>query len=302
MALNMLRGIVPPLVTPLADDDRLDVAGLERLVEHVVGGGVHGVFVLGTTGEAASLSPALRKELVDRTCKLVAGRVRVLVGITDTCVGESLALARHAAEAGAAAVVVAPPYYLPPDQEELVDHAKMIASEQPLPVVLYNIPSLTKIAYEKATVLRLSEVPRIIGIKDSSGELAYVRELLRSVEREDFSIMVGIESLIGEGVMAGADGGVPAGGNAAPGLFVEWYRAAMDKKTGEVAALSHYVQQLGEIYRVGCGIAAIVRGIKCAVACMGICDRRMARPFRSLDEAQRTTVRRILADLGLLGN
>src|SRR6188472_4289312 len=99
------RGIIPPIITPLIDRDTLDVAGLERLVEHMLAGGVHGIFALGTTGEAPSLSYRLRREMVERTCKLVGGRVPVLVGITDTSFVESVQLAQHAAAQGAKAVV-----------------------------------------------------------------------------------------------------------------------------------------------------------------------------------------------------
>ena len=108
-----LRGIVPPMVTPLIDRDTLDRAGLERLLEHILAGGVHGLFILGTTGEGPSLSYRLRRELIDQVCRQVAGRVPVLVGITDTAYVESLNVARHAAAAGVAAVVLAPPYYMP---------------------------------------------------------------------------------------------------------------------------------------------------------------------------------------------
>ncbi len=106
-----LRGIIPPMVTPLLDRDTLDVPGLERLIEHILRGGVHGLFVLGTTGEAPSLSHRLRRELVERTCRQVNDRVPVLVGITDTAFVESVQMACIAAEAGASAVVLAPPYY-----------------------------------------------------------------------------------------------------------------------------------------------------------------------------------------------
>src|SRR5512132_195513 len=106
-----LRGIVPPMITPLASRDTLNLAGLERLIEHILSGGVSGLFILGTTGEAPALSYSVRRELIDRTCGLVAGRVPVIVGITDTAFGESVALAGAAARAGAAALVVAAPYY-----------------------------------------------------------------------------------------------------------------------------------------------------------------------------------------------
>src|SRR5437899_7918271 len=104
-----LTGIVPPMITPLRARDELDVPGLERLIERILAGGVSGLFILGTTGEGPSLSYVLRRELIERTCRLVHGRVPVLVGITDTAFAESISLARNAASAGAEAVVVAPP-------------------------------------------------------------------------------------------------------------------------------------------------------------------------------------------------
>src|SRR5262245_4957708 len=107
------HGIIPPIITPLKDRDTLDVAGLEKLVAHMLGGGVHGIFALGTTGEAPSLSYRLRREMVERTCRLVSGKVPVLVGITDTSFVESVHLAQFAAEQGAKAVVLSAPYYFP---------------------------------------------------------------------------------------------------------------------------------------------------------------------------------------------
>jgi 4-hydroxy-tetrahydrodipicolinate synthase len=113
MTLPKYHGIIPSIVTPLRERDTLDVADLERLIEHILAGGVHGLFILGTTGEGPSLSYRLRKELIERTCRLVKGRVPVLVGITNTAFQESLNVARWAADASADALVVAPPYYLP---------------------------------------------------------------------------------------------------------------------------------------------------------------------------------------------
>src|SRR6266496_1108869 len=113
-----LTGILPPVVTPLLERDQLDVAGLARLLEHILAGGVSGLFILGTTGEGPSLSYRLRRELVERVCRQVRRRVPVLVGITDTAFVESVSVAQASAGAGADAVVLAPPYYLPEAQPE----------------------------------------------------------------------------------------------------------------------------------------------------------------------------------------
>jgi len=136
------------MVTPLRARDELDVAGLERLIEHILSGGVSGLFILGTTGEGPSLSYRLRRELITLACRQVRGRVPVLVGITDTAFVESVNLARHAADAGADALVLAPPYYLPPGQPELQEYLEHLAAELPLPLFLYNMPGLTKVQYE----------------------------------------------------------------------------------------------------------------------------------------------------------
>src|SRR5947209_6537528 len=128
------RGIFPPMATPLCDRDTLDVAGVERLIEHILAGGVQGLFILGSTGEAPSLSYRLRRELIERTCRHVGGRVPVLVGITDTAFVESINLARAAASAGAQALVMAPPYYFPAGQPELLEYLQHIAPELPLPL------------------------------------------------------------------------------------------------------------------------------------------------------------------------
>src|SRR5688572_3269608 len=206
-----LRGVVPPMVTPLAGPQALDVAGLERLVEHVLGGGVHGLFVLGTTGESAALDDNLRRELIRRTCQLVAGRVPVLVGVTDTRVTESVSLANFAAESGASAVVVSTPFYLPLEQQELVAYVKAIVSHQPLPCYLYNIPALTKTAYEPATVVRLAELPGVVGMNDSSGDLSYLLRLRQKVQRKDWSFFVGTELQLAEAVRNGIHGCVGGG-------------------------------------------------------------------------------------------
>ncbi|HEY2573041.1 MAG TPA: dihydrodipicolinate synthase family protein, partial [Verrucomicrobiaceae bacterium] len=142
------------MITPLRARDELDETGLDRLIEHMIGGGVSGLFILGTTGEGPSLSYQLRKQVIDRTCAQVKRRVPVLVGITDTSFVESINVARWSADAGADAVVVAPPYYLPEGQPELQEDLDHLVPALPLPLFLYNMPALTKVHIELETVRR----------------------------------------------------------------------------------------------------------------------------------------------------
>jgi len=294
---SRFRGIIPPIVTPLVDGETLDVAGLERFIEHLVAGGVHGLFVLGTSGELAGLSGRLRREMIDQCVRMTAGRLPIVVGVTDTAVVESVSLARYAAEAGADAVVVTAPYFLPPSQEELADYVRTIVRSQPLPVFLYNIPVLTKVAFEIETVLRLAEEERIIGVKDSSGEPKYLEEVARRVKREDWSLLIGVERLMVQGVLAGLHGCVPGGANIAPRLFADLYDAAVARDMARVKQLEPQLAKIDRIFRLGPGIPSIIRGMKTALSCMGICSPRMADPFRSHTEEEVEQVRKMLADL-----
>src|SRR5260370_35439114 len=142
-----LRGIVPPLLTPLRAPDELDESGLEKLIEHVVSGGVSGLFILGTTGEGPSLSYRLRKEVIERCCRLAAGRVPVLVAVTDTSFEQSVEQARWAENAGASAVVTAGPGYFALSQPELLEYLRALVGRLALPLFLYNLPALTLVHF-----------------------------------------------------------------------------------------------------------------------------------------------------------
>lgn len=293
-----LSGVVPPMITPLRARDELDGAGLERLVEHILAGGVHGLFILGTTGEGPSLGYRLRRELVERTCRLVRGRVPVLVGITDTAFVESVALARHAADCGAAAVVAAPPYYLPEGQPELLEYFDHLTAELPLPLVLYNFPALTKVAIEPETVRRAFENPRIVALKDSSGSLTYLHQVLRLTgARPDRPVLVGEEQTLAYAMQAGAHGGVNGGANMFPRLYTAFFEAARAGDAARVRRLQDLVIRVADIYRVGRHSSSGIKGIKCVLSLTGVCDDFMAEPFHRFLPPERERVATLLAGL-----
>ena len=179
MARSSFHGIVLPLVTPLLDRDVLDRAGLERLIDHVMTGGVHGLFLLGTTGEASALSSNLRREFVKAAVQQVNRRVPILVGVSDTSVVESLRLAQDVAELGADAIVVTTPYYLFLEQTELVEYVRLLDKESPLPVVLYNMPRLTKQWFSLETLRAAMQFENVVGVKDSSGGYGLFQKAVR---------------------------------------------------------------------------------------------------------------------------
>jgi dihydrodipicolinate synthase/N-acetylneuraminate lyase len=299
-----LAGLFPPLVTPLSDPDTLDVPAFERLIEHVLGGGVHGLFLLGTTGEGPGLSARLRAEVVERGCQLVAGRVPVLVGVTDTSFVETVRLAERAADAGAEAVVVTPPCYFPAAQGELVAYVKRLAAAEPLPVFLYHIPSLTKVGFEPETVRRLLDVPRVIGLKDSGGQMQYQHEVRQiAAGRPDFTVLVGPEELLAEAVLLGAHGGMCGGANMVPRLYVDLYEAARMGELARVRELHDRVIRISTaLYTVGTPESSYLRGLKCAMQHLGLCGDTMAEPYERFGSAEREIVRRRLVELGMLGS
>jgi 4-hydroxy-tetrahydrodipicolinate synthase len=300
---GVLRGIVPPMVTPLRDRDTLDVEGLQRLVEHLITGGVHGIFALGTTGEAPSLSHRLRQDVVRATLDFARRRVPVLVGITDTSFTESIDLARLCAEAGAAGVVTAPPYYFPAGQPELCEYIDDLAAELPLPLFLYNMPSMTKVSIELPTVQHAMRNPKVIGIKDSSGDMIHLHRLVElSRQRpDDWSVLIGPEELTAEAVLLGAHGGVNGGANVHPRLYVQLYEAAVAGDLPRIRELQRQVLDLaGQLYTVGRHRSSLIKGVKCALNLLGICQDVMAEPFRSFRDPERAIVRERLVKLGLL--
>ena len=286
------------MVTPLLDRDTLDVAGLEALIEHILSGGAHGIFILGTTGEAPSLSYRVRKELIERTCRQVKGRVPVMVGITDTAFQESLNVARWSGDAGADALVVAPPYYLPPAQLELQEYLDHLLPELPLPLLLYNMPALTKVSFELDTVRRAMDEPRIVGIKDSSGSMTYLHRVLALLpHRPDWSVFIGPEEMLPDAVLAGAHGGVTGGANLFPRLYVQLFEAARTGNLTRIRELHAMVMRVSEgLYRIGKHSSAIIKGIKCALSLSGICDDFMAEPFHRFHETERGRVRQFLEE------
>ncbi|MCM8568449.1 dihydrodipicolinate synthase family protein [Gramella jeungdoensis] len=287
---NQFRGIIPPMITPLLNEDELDFEGLGKLINHIVVGGVHGIFILGTTGESTSLPYPIRHRLVEETCNLVKKRVPILVGITDTAVSESLKLAQTAKYSGASALVAAPPYYFNLGQPELIEYYEYLADRLPLPLFLYNMPSHTKINIEPETVKKLSEHENIIGLKDSSGNTAYFNKLLFHMKDDPgFSLFVGPEEIMAETVLLGGHGGVNGGANMFPELYVKLYDAAVTGDIKKVRELHALVMNISAgLYSLGKFGSSYLKGLKCALHLLGICNDYMSSPLNKFRKEEKS--------------
>ena len=296
-----LSGIIPPLVTPLQARDDLDLDGLERLVEHVIAGGVSGVFVLGTTGEAPSLSYRLRRQMIQECVRVVRGRVPVLVGIADTAFVESVNLARHAADCGADAAVLTTPYYFPAGQTELTAYVRNLAPLIPLPLVLYNMPGMTKVWFEIGTLETLTEIESIIGVKDSGGDLAYFKDVCAiKQQRPDWSVLIGPEAKLQEAFSLGGDGGVSGGANVMPNVFVEHWQTLSRNDSSAAATSFDTIKKFQEIYDIGKYASRHIKATKSALSLTGICSDLPADPFNRFLEPERERVAHILREIGVL--
>lgn len=297
-----LRGIVTPLITPLATPDSLDPASLEKLVEHVIAGGVSAVFVLGTTGEGPAVPAAVRRQVVEVTCRAAANRVPVIVGITDSCLREALDLAEFSAAAGASAVVSAGPTYFPVAQPELEHYIRHLADASPLPLFLYNMPSHTHVRFAVPTVAAVAGHPNIAGLKDSSGEIMYLSALRHTLaQHPDFTLLVGPEEMMGESVLLGVHGGVNGGSNLFPSLYVQLYQAASNGDVATLRGLHARVTDISQrLYCAGTYGSSYMQGLKCAASLLGLCRNVLAPPYAPFDAAQTDTIHRHLVALGAI--
>lgn len=230
---SLWAGIFTPLVTPLDENEALDLESLARLVDFQVDAGVQGLWAMGTTGEFASFDAEERAEAVAGVVAGAAGRVPVIANISDCSTRLVLRHLKRAESAGADAVAATPPYYFPHSQDELLLHYRSIAAASSLPVFIYNIPQTVRVFLGLETTVTLAQEGTVAGIKDSQNDLEWFRELtLRLGPPDRFAAFAGTRHLIDAAVLAGAAGAIPSIANIRPDLCVAAYRAARDGDYG----------------------------------------------------------------------
>ena len=300
--MKRLTGLIPPMVTPLDGRRRLDKSGVKKMVKHLLDGGVDGIFLLGTTGEGPHLSYAIRRELVKETCRVVKGRVPVLVGITETDMEDAIAFAKECWAFGAAGAVAAPPYYFKLSQAECTAWFTELADRLPMPLVVYDMPAHTDTTIEPATIASLAAHPNIVAMKDSSSVIALFNKFRVALEpfAEKFSLFMGPDEAMGEAVLLGADGGVCTGANLWPRAFKEMYLAAKAGDVEKVRALQRFTTTSSFLlYGIGQGQSGFLKGVKAALAEMGLIQNVLAAPFEPFSGKElakvRAAVRRLKA-------
>jgi 4-hydroxy-tetrahydrodipicolinate synthase len=205
-----IRGIIPPVATPMQANEDLDLPRLKWFLDHLISEGVHGVFVLGTNSEFYALDEREKQELIATAVAHVRGRVPVYAGTGAETTREAVRLTKMAEREGVNGVSVITPYFINPSQQEIYDHYRRIAEHTSLPVVLYNNPSTCGgVKIDVDTVARLAQLPNILAVKDSSGDLQNTNEFIRVVP-DRFSVLMGRDTLIYHALISGARGAAPA--------------------------------------------------------------------------------------------
>ena len=288
-------GIIPAMVTPLTADGAINEHALRKLTNYLIAGGVHGVFVMGSQGEFWAFSADEKQRVWEAVVEETNHRVPVYAGTAAITTRETIALTRLAEKAGVDAVSILTPFFVSPNEKELYDHYRGVAESTHLPILLYTNPARTNVKMSPGLVARLAEIKNIVGIKDSSGDLEQTAEYIRATS-QDFSVLMGRDTLIFGALMYGAKGAIAATGNVAPRLVVNIYECF---KAGDLAGAKRAQEMLAPLrHAFSWGTFPVV--IKEALDLIGIECGPARAPVGPLSADQRERLKNMLREMGLI--
>jgi dihydrodipicolinate synthase/N-acetylneuraminate lyase len=295
-----IEGVIPALPTPFTSNGEIDEIGLAKLVQHVLAGGVHGLWVLGSTSEFPSLNRDQRDRIVEICVQKAEGRVPIIVGVGDLDERAIIKKSEEAKRAGASACFATLPYYYTLDSAESVRYLRRIASTVSLPFVFYDNPFSTNVRLGQDAMLEVASIPNLIAIKESSGDFRRFIEIAEALAgRAPAGLLQGIEQLAGPSLLlGGACGAVLALASVVPHLFVELYKTALAGDVAQLRRLQRQVLRLCRLYEVK-GAAtdgAFFAGLKAALEVVGICARHSISPFSDMPPEKMKDVEAILAE------
>ena len=289
-------GVYGALATPLDERGEIDEAALERLVDRMIVHGVDGISPVGTTGEGPRLTSAQRLHVTARVCRHVPTAMPVIAGVPVASFNEARGELDRAAAAGASAALVAPPSYYTLSDSDVVRLYERLADDSPIPLLLYNIPAFTKVWFAPDVVRHLADHPRVVGIKDSCGDLAHHARILAATSGlPGFTVFTGTDGHLVSALEIGARGTIAASLNLAPWLAVGVYRDFVAGRTAEAAVTQRMLAELVTACRTG----DFPAGWKAALHYAGLCQPFLAPPAAPLPHALREPLEHRLAELGI---
>jgi 4-hydroxy-tetrahydrodipicolinate synthase len=292
--MSRLQGCGTALVTPMKVNGDIDFAALRKLVEWQIGEGIHFLVPCGTTGEAVTLTPEERTEVVRVVVEVARGRIKVLAGATSNDTRAAVAETKRMVAVGADYILSATPYYNKPTPEGLYQHFGAVADAGGRPVILYNVPGRTSVNMEAATTLRLASRPGIAGVKEASGNLGQIMEVIRE-RPEGFSVLSGDDALALAVVAAGGDGLVSVASNEAPGPLSHMIDAALEGKFDEARAIHYRLLPLMNINFVESNPIPV----KAALQAMGKIEAGIRLPLVPMSETKRPALLAALKEAGV---
>jgi 4-hydroxy-tetrahydrodipicolinate synthase len=255
------EGILPALVTPFTDDGKnVDEERLRALVDHCLEQGVHGVVPCGTTGEFTNMATEEKKLVIKIVVDEVNGRVPVVAGTGASGTDQALEMTRYAKDVGATAALIVTPFYMKPADRGIYEHYSTIANEVDLPIILYNIPQCTGLTLPWQMVEDLAQIPNIVGVKDSSGQLSFILAVLEKV-RDKINVLCGHDEVVLAGLAAGCSGAILASANVIPDIWVKMYNHMKRGELQQARELQYKVQKIARII-VGSGAVGTKEALK----------------------------------------
>ena len=270
-----LQGVYPAMVTALTPDEQVDKAAMRKVTRYLLDGGVHGLVVLGSTGEFPAMTETMRQDAVETVLDEVQGKVPVLIGCGEPGTQRTILQVKAAARTKADGVLVALPYYFPLDQGGIIRHYESVAEASELPVCTYNFPQMTKITMTADTVAKLAAHPNIIGVKDSSGDFFGMQRYIAVTAGADFAVMSGNPALGLSGYELGAKGGIYAGCSLFPKQCADVYNYFVQ---GDKAAALELQKRVSLIPLMG-GFGPNSAVVKIGLAKQGICGTTITAPL-----------------------
>lgn len=290
------RGVATALVTPMqAGSGEIDEKALRSLVEYQIANGINGLVPCGTTGESATLNHAEHHHVMDIVVEQTAGRLPVIIGAGSNSTREAISLTQHARAIGADAILSIAPYYNKPTQEGFYQHYRAIIESVDIPVFVYNVPGRTGSNITAETTLRVAELPGIAGIKEASGNIQQIMEILRH-RPKNFTVLSGDDALTLPLIALGADGAISVVSNETPGLFSSMVRLALEEKFSEARVIHEELLRLMNLNFVESNPIPV----KGALAMMGMIEEAYRLPLTPMSSDHRFAVRRALEELHLV--
>ena len=291
-----ISGSIPALVTPMLEDGSVDYASLRKLIDWHIAEGTDCIGVVGTTGESPTVNVEEHREIIRVSVEQAKGRLPIMAGCGANSTAEAIELAQFAQSVGADCQLQVVPYYNKPTQEGIYQHFKAIAEAVPnLPIILYNVPGRTVADMQHETVLRLAQVPGIVGIKEATGNIERAQWLIRDLPKE-FSVYSGDDPTAVALMLCGGQGNISVSANIAPRLMHELCMAAM---SGNVQKAMEIQFQLMPIHK-NLFVEANPIPVKWAMARMGLCGGTLRLPMTDLSKSQHQVVEAALLASGLI--